>query len=63
MALTYDLENDIRYQQGEKIGEEKKSITAIKNLIRLNLSHQQIADSLEVSLEFVEKVVKELSKK
>lgn len=62
MALTYDLENDVRYKQGEQKGEAKKAAVATKNLLRLNLSHQQIADSLEVSLEFVKKIADSLKK-
>ena len=52
------LENDIRYQQGQ----EKKATLATKNLLKLNLSHQQIADSLEVSLDFVQKIADSLKK-
>lgn len=75
MALTYNLENDIRFKQGEEKGikkgiekgmeqgEEKKATIAVKNLLSSTLSHQQIADALEVSLEFVEKIAKEINKK
>ena len=58
MALTYDLENDIRFKQGE----EKKAILAVKVLLKLSLPHQQIADSLEVPLEFVKKIADSLKK-
>jgi DNA-directed RNA polymerase specialized sigma subunit len=56
MALTYDLENDIRYKQGQ----EKKAISAIKNMLSANLSKKQIADFLEVPLEFVQKIADSL---
>ena len=70
MALTYDIENDIRFQQGEQKGLkkglekglEKKAITTIKNLLSSNLTHQQIADAVEVPLAFVEKIAKEMKK-
>jgi hypothetical protein len=43
MALIYDLESDIRYKQEQ----EKKAISAIKNMLSANLSKKQIADSLK----------------
>lgn len=64
MALTYDLENDIRYQQGEKKGEERKSITAIKKMLKANvpLTQADIADFFDVPLEFVKKIADSLKK-
>lgn len=62
MALTYDIENDIRFKQGEAKGEAKKAASAVKNLLSSSLSFQQIADALEVPLEFVEKIAKQTKK-
>ena len=58
MALLFDIEKDIRFKQGK----EQQAILAIKNLLKLNLSHQEIADSQKVSLEFVEKVIDSIEK-
>lgn len=62
MALTYDIENDIRFKQGIEKGALTKATIAVKNLLQLGLSKQQIAKSLEVSLEFVEDVVRKIKK-
>jgi predicted transposase/invertase (TIGR01784 family) len=66
MALTYDLKSDIRFkqgiEQGIEQGEGRKTIVAVKNLLSSALSYQQIADALEVSLAFVEKIAKEMKK-
>ena len=58
MALLFDIEKDILFQQGK----EQQAILGIKTLLKLNLSHQNIADSLQVPLEFVEKVAKSMKK-
>lgn len=58
MALVFNIEKDIRFQQGK----QEQAILSIKNLLKLNISHQDIADSLQVPLEFVEKVVKSMKK-
>jgi hypothetical protein len=55
MALTYDLENDIRFQQGVEKGIETKTIKAIKKMLSDNFTNEQIAKYLEVTVEFVKK--------
>jgi hypothetical protein len=52
MALTYDLESDIRFQQGQ----EAKTIEVIKEMLNDKFSLEQIAKYAKVSLEFVKKV-------
>ncbi len=58
MPFTYDIKNDIRYQQGRE--EERKS--TIVNLIELNYTIEKIAEILNIPLESVKKIVKELRK-
>ncbi len=58
MALLFDIEKDIRFKQGE----EKKAREGIKNLLSTNLSHQQIADCLVVSLQMVKEIAKSIKK-
>ncbi len=58
MALTYNIEDDVRYKQGE----EKEKIKIILNLIKLNLPIEQIMQAAEVSKEFIQKVAKEFKK-
>jgi hypothetical protein len=62
MALTYDLENDIRFQQGVEKGIETKTIKAIKKMLSDNFTNEQIAKYLEVTVEFVKKVADSLKK-
>lgn len=68
MPIVYNLETDIRYQQGRKKGIEKgemnQKMKSIKALIRSKLlTNAQIASIEEVSLEFVENIESELSRK
>lgn len=50
-------------EKGLEKGLERKSYEVVENLIlKLELSDQQIAEVTEVSLDFVEKVRKELAK-
>ncbi len=58
MALIFPIEKDIRFQQGR----QEKAKEAIKNLLSTNLSHQQIADCLEVPLKMVEEIAKSIKK-
>jgi hypothetical protein len=58
MALTYDLETDIRFQQGA----EKAKVKAIKKMLSDNFRNEQIAKYLEVTVEFVKKVADSLKK-
>jgi hypothetical protein len=70
MPIVYNLETDIRYQQGRgkgkeegiELGEENQKIKSIKNLIRSKLlTNQQIAAIEEVAVEFVENIERELN--
>lgn len=62
MPIVYNLETDIRYQQGKGAGIELGKIQSIKNLIRSKLlTNQQIAAIEEVSVEFVENIERELN--
>lgn len=61
MPILYDLETDIRYVQGMNKGEARgveQTINASikKQLLMKLLTNQQIADSLDVSVERVEKI-------
>jgi 2-iminoacetate synthase ThiH len=65
MPIVYDLETDIRFMQGEARGEargeEKTTVTAIKELLLSKLlTSQQIADVFKVPLERVEQIKKML---
>jgi hypothetical protein len=70
MPIVYNLETDIRYQQGRgkgkeegiELGEENQKIKSIKGLIRSKLlTNQQIAAIEEVAVEFVENIERELN--
>lgn len=62
MALTYNIEDDVRFQQGEEKGEKKGMITAVKRMLAANFSIQQVVDVLKVSKEFVEAIAKSIKK-
>jgi len=71
MAFTYNMETDLRYQEGEKVGEkrgekrgekkgeEKANTKAILVLSKIGTSNEQIAQYLDVSIDFVETVLRE----
>jgi hypothetical protein len=62
MPIVYNLETDIRYQQGKGAGIELGKIQSIKNLIRSKLlTNKQIAAIEEVAVEFVENIERELN--
>jgi hypothetical protein len=52
MALTYDLETDIRFQQGS----EKAKVEAIKIMLQDKIKIEKIAKYLNVSIDFVKQV-------
>ena len=60
MGITYDIRNDVRYQQG--IAQEKQ-LTIRKMLASGLLSEQQIADFARVPVEHVQRVREALGKK
>ena len=63
MAFTYNMEKDLRFQEGKKVGEkkgEKKANTkAILVISKIGTSNEQIAQYLDVPIDFVENVLKE----
>ena len=69
MAFTYNMEKDLRFQEGKRIGEkkgeergeEKTKIQAIINFSKLGISNEKIAQALEVSIDFIESVLKKNS--
>jgi predicted transcriptional regulator len=66
MALTYDLENDIRFKQGIekgiKKGIEKEKIAVIQALLAEKMSIDKIAKITQTSATFVKKIADNLSK-
>ena len=69
MPIVYDLETDIRYIQGMNKGEARGEARGVeqtinasikKQLLMKILTNQQIADSLDVPIERVEKIKKTL---
>jgi predicted transcriptional regulator len=58
MALTYDLENDIRFKQGI----EKEKITIIQAMLVEKMSVEKIAKITQTSITFVKKIAEELKK-
>lgn len=74
MPIVYNLETDIRYQQGKGTGKEEgieegiekgeiiQKIKSIKNLVLSKLlTNQQIAAIEEVAVEFVDNIERELN--
>jgi len=53
MPIPYNIEDDIRFQQGFEKGFKIGREEVIKNLLSANLSHQQIADCLKIPLKMV----------
>ena len=70
MSISFDITTDVRFKQGLEKGLEKglelganiKTILAIRNGLKVNVPLESIAIMQEVSIEFVEKVKKELKK-
>jgi hypothetical protein len=74
MALTYNLENDLRFKQGLHKGLQKglhkgihkgknrKAIVAIKEMLADGLPFDLIARYLHVSVDFVQKVAEKVQK-
>jgi predicted transposase YdaD len=71
MPIVYDLKSDVRFKQGKEEGieegiekgiEKNKIETIQKILATKKFTDEQIADLLEVSISFVRKIKKELSK-
>ncbi len=62
MAFTYDLQTDIRFKQGIDLGEERKAVYAVINMLEENFSFERIAKIQGVTVSFVKKVADSLKK-
>ncbi len=63
MGLLYDITKDYLYQEGVNKGrEEEKRENIAKMLARQKLNVAEIADTLGVTIEYVESIAKELRK-
>jgi hypothetical protein len=58
MALTYNIEEDLRYKQGEM----KRAIESITEMLKDGLAYEKIAKYAKVSKEFVEEIAKQIKK-
>ena len=58
MALVYDLETDVRFKQGEARGLE---LAIVKLLQSGLLNHEQIAETLDVSINHVKAIAQRLT--
>ncbi|MEY4904327.1 MAG: hypothetical protein RLZZ292_2142 [Bacteroidota bacterium] len=64
MALTFDIREDVVYQQGYSDAEVKKDTATVTNmLLNSNLTIAQIANFSGTTEEFVKKIKKNLTKK
>jgi hypothetical protein len=62
MALTYDLENDIRFKQGIEKGIEQEKVQTIQAMLLEKMKPEQIAKITKTSLDFVKKIANSLKK-
>ncbi len=63
MGLTYNIEQDYLYQEGRKKEKEELTIKLITKLLRdKTLSNEKIAQLLDVPVEYVKQIAKELAK-
>ncbi len=58
MALTYNIEEDLRYKQGEL----KRAVESITEMLKDGLAYEKIAKYAKVSKEFVEEIAKQIKK-
>lgn len=58
MPIPYNIEDDVRFQQGK----EQEREQAVKNLLLANVAPKQVAEYWKVSLELVQKVAKSIKK-
>jgi hypothetical protein len=63
MALTLKIENDLRFQQGEKLGEKRKALEIATAMLREGLDKQTVAKITRLSPEEIDKLEKEWNKK
>ncbi len=62
MALTYNLEEDVRYQQGQTLGERLKEKEIIIELLKDGISIEKVAKYAKVSKESVTEIAKQLKR-
>lgn len=63
MALTLDIKQDLRYQQGERQGEIQKALEIASQMIKKGLDKNLIAETTGLSLSEIEKLGKDLGNK
>ena len=64
MPITYNLETDVRYQQGIEKGAEKRAEKIIVSLLQSGLlSDRQIAEVADTSLKNIQRIKKQIKKK
>lgn len=63
MAFTLDITNDYFYQQGEKRGEKRKALEIAAAMLKEGLDKQATAKMTKLTVEEIDKLEKELSKK
>ncbi len=62
MALTYNIKEDIRYQQGKEEGKEENARETILAMLNGGFTIDDIFRYVKVSREFIEQVIKEFKK-
>jgi hypothetical protein len=62
MALTLKIENDLRFQQGEKLGEKRGFMKVATEMLREGLDKQIIARVTTLTLKEIDNLEKELKK-
>ena len=64
MPIVYDLRKDSRFKEGKVEGKEEQArLTTIRSLNKGTLSAVEIAEMVDMPLDFVLKIQKELEKK
>ena len=64
MPIIYDLRKDIRFKEGKVEGKEEQArLTTIRSLNKGTLSAVEIAEMVDMPLDFVLKIQKKLEKK
>ena len=63
MALPLKIKNDLRFQQGEKLGEKRKALEIATAMLREGLDKQTVAKITRLSPEEIDKLEKEWNKK
>jgi hypothetical protein len=56
MALTLDIKNDLRYQQGEKQGKQKGLIATAREMIKKGFNNGLISEITKLPIEDIEAI-------